>query len=124
MKRPQTSTPKPAETVSDSLSRLDDRLAAFETRRKAAPPGLLGDARAGYRVVGQLLSGILGGIGLGWLVDHFAHTSPWGLVLGLFIGAALSIYATVRGASLPGPPKTSAQGSAQPVPDDDNDEDD
>jgi ATP synthase protein I len=42
---------------------------------------------------------VLGGIGLGWLVDRFAHTNPFGVVGGLLIGAGLSIYATVRTAS-------------------------
>ncbi|HZK99584.1 MAG TPA: AtpZ/AtpI family protein, partial [Caulobacteraceae bacterium] len=37
--------------------------------------------------------------GLGWLVDHFAHTSPWGLVTGLAIGVTFSVYGAVRTAS-------------------------
>ena len=46
-----------------------------------------------------MLGGVLGGVGLGWLLDHFAHTSPLGVVGGLLIGSGLSIYATVRTAS-------------------------
>ena len=46
-----------------------------------------------------MLGGVLGGLGLGWLVDRFAHTGPWGVVGGLVIGATLSIIATVKTAS-------------------------
>jgi len=122
MNGPETSTPKPAETASDSLSRLDDRLTAFDKARKPPPPVLIGDSGAGYRVVGQLLSGILGGIGLGWLVDHFAHSRPWGLLIGLLLGAVLSIYSTVRGASQSGTRIATAPAPAQPARDADDDE--
>ncbi|MEO8812462.1 MAG: AtpZ/AtpI family protein [Caulobacteraceae bacterium] len=83
-----------------ALRRLDKRLDAFDAARKARPLATgMGAAGDGYRLLGQMLGGVLGGIGLGWLVDRFAHTSPWGVVGGLVIGAGLSIYATVRTAS-------------------------
>ncbi len=60
----------------------------------------MGDASGeGYRLLGQMLGGVLGGVGLGWLFDHFAHTTPLGVIGGLLIGSGLSIYATVRTAS-------------------------
>ncbi|MBA3812674.1 MAG: AtpZ/AtpI family protein [Caulobacteraceae bacterium] len=93
--------PTPDETSRGALERLDHRLDAFEAAREVKPFSLgMGDeASEGYRLLGQMLGGVLGGIGLGWLVDHFAHTGPWGVVGGLLIGAGLSIYATVRTAS-------------------------
>jgi ATP synthase protein I len=81
-----------------------------------------GEAGAGYRLLGQMLGGVLGGIGLGWLVDHYAHTSPWGLVCGLLIGAGLSIYSTVRTASRMG--DRMGSGTGPPAPPDENDEND
>ena len=119
MKRPRESTPKPGDTGQDPLARLDSDLASFEAGRRKASSGLGGEAGAGYRLLGQMLGGVLGGIGLGWLVDHYAHTSPWGLVCGLLIGAGLSIYSAVRTASQMGariPP-----GPAAPEDDDDDD---
>ena len=83
----------------EALKRLDRDLAAFEAGRSKPVGGGMGGAADGYRLLGQLLGGVLGGIGFGWLVDHFVHTSPWGLVAGLVIGSGLSIYATVRTAS-------------------------
>ena len=69
-----------------------------------------------------MIGGVLGGIGLGWLVDHFAHTSPWGLVSGLLIGAGLSIVSTVRTASRLSARTETKAGMAAVVPDDDEDD--
>jgi len=102
MKRPEPSTPRPDETGRDPLAKLDSELASFEDKRRKQSAGLGNEAGLGYRLLGQMLGGVLGGIGLGWLVDHFAHTSPWGLVLGLLIGLGLSVYSTVRIASQAG----------------------
>jgi ATP synthase protein I len=123
MKRPETSKPKPGDTDQDALARLDSDLTSFEAgRRKSAPGmGVSGEAGAGYRLLGQMLGGVLGGIGLGWLVDHFAHTSPWGVILGLLIGSGLSVYATVRTASRMGSRAVSKPGPAVQVSDDDED---
>jgi ATP synthase protein I len=103
MKRPETSAPETSTSATrepdrDALARLEADLDALEVQRRK-PPLVLGGgsgAGAGYRLLSQMLGGILGGVGLGWLVDHFAHTSPWGIVTGLFAGSALSIWSTVR----------------------------
>jgi ATP synthase protein I len=93
--------PKPEESSQGALGRLEGRLDAFDASRAAKPgkSGIGESAGDGYRLLGQMLGGVLGGIGLGWLVDHFAHTSPWGLIGGLLIGTGLSVYATVQTAS-------------------------
>ena len=85
-----------------AIRRLDKRLDALEAERKPKPALLSGQGGTseGYRLLGQMLGGVLGGAGLGWVVDYFAHTSPWGLIAGLLIGAAVSIYATVRAAQV------------------------
>jgi ATP synthase protein I len=112
------SKPRLDEPGGDHLSRLDADLASFETRRRKASAKTGGAASAGYQMLGQMLSGVLGGLGLGWLVDHYAHTSPWGLVLGLLIGAVLSIYSTIRVASRAG--SGMKPGSSAPATDDDD----
>jgi len=116
--------PKPDDSSQDALRRLDKRLDAFQSGRapKSSSTGI-GGAGAAYRMLGELLGGVLGGIGLGWLVDHFAHTSPWGVVGGLLIGAGFSVYAVVRTASRVGARAEANMGLAAPVPDDDDDED-
>jgi ATP synthase protein I len=123
MKRPEPSTPRPDDAGRDPLAKLDSELASFEAKRWRQPTGLGGDAGLGYRLLGQMLGGVLGGIGLGWLVDHVGHTSPWGLVLGLLIGLGLSVYSTVRIASQAGARSESSPGSdVRPPADDDEDD--
>ena len=91
--------PEPEDTDRDSLGGLDARITSFEAGRAKSKTGIGNEAADGYRLLGQMLGGVLGGIGLGWLLDHVAHTSPWGLVGGLLIGAGLSIYSTIRTAT-------------------------
>jgi len=93
--------PESEESSHRALERLDQRLDALEAGRAAKPAisGIGESAADGYRMLGEMLGGVLGGVGLGWLVDHFAHTNPWGVVGGLVIGAGLSIFATVQTAS-------------------------
>lgn len=78
---------------------LDARLDALEARRAAAKPTLLSADKAssdGYRVLADLIGGILGGLGIGYLVDRFAGTGPFGLIGGLLIGTGFSVYLIVR----------------------------
>ncbi|MFL5295661.1 MAG: AtpZ/AtpI family protein [Phenylobacterium sp.] len=76
----------------------------------------------GYRFVGEVVGGVLGGVGLGWLVDRFAHTSPWGVIGGLLIGSGLSIFAAVSAAAKANRTAMERQGSV-PSAADDEDED-
>ena len=59
----------------------------------------------GYRLMGEVIGGVLGGLGLGWVFDHFVHTTPFGLVVGLLLGTAASAYAAMKSAT---PPKRGA----------------
>jgi ATP synthase protein I len=91
--------PDTEEPSREALSRLDARLAAFEADRQPASGGQ--DQRAigrGYRFLGEVVGGVLGGLGFGWLLDQFAHTAPFGLIGGLLIGVVVSSFVAVRGA--------------------------
>lgn len=114
--------PNPDEPSDEALSRLDRKLTAFEAERarKVAPGAnrALGD---GYRFLGEVIGGVLGGLGLGWLFDHFAHTLPLGLISGMLIGTGVSIYIAVRGAARMGKTASDAAGPLPTVADDDDD---
>jgi ATP synthase protein I len=117
--------PKSEESSHRALERLDQRLEAFEAGRAVKPKAFgIGETSSdGYRVLGEMLGGVLGGTGLGWLVDRFAHTSPWGLIGGLLIGTGLSIYAVVLTASRmsANAAKTLKPAASAPKTDDDDD---
>ena len=92
---------EPDDESQEALKRLQNRLDTFEGQR--APKTPTGDSAEssmgdGYRLLGEVIGGVLGGLGLGWLVDHFAHTTPFGMVVGLLLGTAASAYAAVKSA--------------------------
>ena len=79
----------------------DARIDALEKRLRAARereiernlPQVKGaDAsyKLGNRVLAELLGGILGGAVIGWVIDHFAGTEPWGLLVMLFLGIVVA----------------------------------
>jgi ATP synthase protein I len=92
--------PEPDEPHQEAES-LDARIAAAEAKRPqvggAVAPKAMGQ---GYRFLSEVVGGVLGGLGFGWLVDRIAHTQPFGLVGGLLIGLGVSTFVAVRGASL------------------------
>jgi ATP synthase protein I len=116
--------PKPDESSHRALRRLDQRLEAFEASRGAKPSfmGMGESTGEGFRLLGQLLGGVLGGLGLGWLVDRFAHTTPAGMVGGLLIGGGLSVYAAVRTASAMSAREAAKGPTAPAAADEDDDE--
>lgn len=93
--------PEPKEDRDEAASRLAADLDAFDAarRRKIKPVAEATGANEGYRLISTLIGGVLGGLGLGWLADRLAHSSPIGLISGLLIGTAGAIYSIVRTAS-------------------------
>ncbi len=87
----------PQGSEGDPLDDLDKRLKAIEARkRKTVDAGAEVGAGKGFQVLGELLGGIIGGLGLGYLVDRFAHTLPWGMIVGTILGMVAAIYAVVK----------------------------
>jgi ATP synthase protein I len=103
--------PKADEPNDKALQSLDARLDAFEAKKAAehpAPAEHEKSSQDGYRLLADLIGGVLVGLGLGWAIDRYAGTGPWGMVGGLLIGMGSSIYIVVRKAT-----KLSAQASAK-----------
>lgn len=79
----------------------DARIDALEARLKAAKEreeertgsqvkGADANYRSGNRVLADLIGGILGGCVIGWAVDAIFDTTPWGLLVGLFLGIGVA----------------------------------
>ena len=104
--------PKADEPNDKALRSLDARLDAFEAKKAAEQPIHAQNEKSsqdGYRLLADLIGGVLVGLGFGWLLDRYAGTGPWGMVGGLLIGMGSSIYIVVRKAT-----KLSAQASVRP----------
>ena len=73
------------------IDALEQRLKAAREREEKRNPSKTqsksdADYRAGNRVLADLLGGLLGGGLLGFGVDAIFGTTPWGLLVGLFLG--------------------------------------
>ena len=85
----------------------DARISALEERLRAARAHEMGrkvsgapEADANYRLGSRVLSELLGGIGggalIGWVFDHFAGSSPKGLLTMLFLGTVVAFRNIIR----------------------------
>lgn len=79
------------------------RLASLEAERQGKPAAQgkgKGDLGVGARVGVDLVSGVLLGAGLGYGIDLYAGTKPWGLIVCFMLGAAagfLNVYRFLNG---------------------------
>ncbi|MBS0476603.1 MAG: AtpZ/AtpI family protein [Proteobacteria bacterium] len=87
----------------------DARIDALDARLKAArereeernrPGGTDVEADASYRLGNKVLAELLGGIGggafVGWVIDRFAGTSPWGLLVVMALGIIVAFRNIIR----------------------------
>jgi ATP synthase protein I len=115
--------PHPNDPPDKALASLDQRLGAAEAAQARKVSGDTHAAMAqGYRFVGEVVGGVLGGVGLGWLLDRFAHTQPWGVVGGLLIGTGFSIFTAVTAAARASKKELDALGPSPSVPDDEDED--
>ena len=115
--------PHPDDPNADAPRRFDERLAAAEAAQARARGGDAQRAMAqGYRFLGEVVGGVLMGAGLGWLLDHFAGTRPFGLVGGLLIGTGFSIFVAVRSASRMTRDQMAKAGPLPSVPNDEDED--
>ncbi len=97
--------PDAREPVGDArIDALEARLAAAKSReeQRGKPAGGVG-ADAGYRMGNRVLADLIGGIGggafIGWVIDHFARTTPWGLLVMMALGIFVAFRNIIRMAS-------------------------
>ena len=103
---------------------LDSRIAAAEAAQARKVSG--DDHRAmaqGYRFMGEVVGGVFMGAAAGWAVGNFTVV-PMGLslVIGLLLGAGLSIFVAVRNAARMQKEALAKAGPLPSVPDDEDED--
>ena len=93
--------PKFDDPRAEALRSLDERAAALEAKagRPETEVGEMAASSQAYKILAELLGGVLIGLALGAVVDRFAHTGPWGLIGGVLLGFALSLFMARRTAN-------------------------
>ena len=80
--------------MADDPAEFERRLRAAQARRPVPAVGQSVSGSAwgvGTRVGVELLSALVVGVGLGWALDRWLHTSPVLLVVGVLLGGAAGI---------------------------------
>ena len=99
--------------LSARLQRLGERLAQHGIGRKdeagpspqAPGPGTNASALArGFRLSSELVAGVLVGAFIGWALDRWLGTSPWGMIVFLMLGFAAGVINVMRAAGISGGP--------------------
>ena len=96
--------------LSARLQRLGERLARQKGTNREDEAGS-GSSRSdpsafarGFRLSSELVAGVLVGAFLGWALDKWLGSSPWGLIVFLLLGFAAGVINVMRSAGVSGGP--------------------
>jgi ATP synthase protein I len=102
--RNTSETPTDEAALSARLKRLGERL---DQHPAASPTSETGPARSaadasafarGFRLSSELVAGVLVGAGLGWLLDRWLGTLPWGMFVFALVGFTAGVLNVIRSA--------------------------
>lgn len=90
--------PRHEDPREEALRRLDERADALEARTRRTPPDYGSQAIGGaYRILAELVGGVLVGLALGWIFDAFVPPArPAGTIVGVLLGFVVSIWMAMR----------------------------
>lgn len=118
--------PRADENREEALKRLDERAAALKARTAKPVSHVGGEAAVSqaWRIMAELIGGVLVGLALGAIVDWLLPTAPWGMIGGVLGGFVLSLWMAKRTADRLMAMAKAEQGDAPlPTVADDEDED-
>jgi len=101
--------------VSARLRRLGerlDRIGSSRSKDAGAAPGPRADTSGfarGFRLSTEFVAGVLIGALVGWLIDRWLRTSPWGLIVFLLLGFGVGVKNVMRAAGLASNPAAGAE---------------
>ncbi|PYE90549.1 AtpZ/AtpI family protein [Phyllobacterium leguminum] len=88
------------EELDERRRRLEAELAKKGVRKKSSSPEERPDTSAGVaeamKLSSEFIAGILVGAVIGWVIDRFAGTSPWGLIVFLLLGFGAGVLNILR----------------------------
>lgn len=116
--------PGPEQSRDEALARLNERANALEARKTQGQIdwGQQATSQA-YRILAELIGGVLVGFAVGFGVDRFAGTMPWGMIVGVMIGFGVAVWMAKRTANRLMALAKSEGAAMESVPFDDEDED-
>ena len=89
----------PPESREEAIKRLNEQADALERRTENRLAQELAGQKAAsqaWKIIADLLGGVFVGLALGWAIDHFAGTSPVGIIGGVLLGFAVSVWMAWR----------------------------
>ncbi|MEW5424301.1 AtpZ/AtpI family protein [Amorphus sp. 3PC139-8] len=92
--------------LSDRLQQLKGKIAAQRASeekrsgRGSGPSSTFTGLGQALRLSSEFIGGIAVGAGLGWFLDEWLGTSPWGLIVFLLLGFAAGVVNVLRSAGL------------------------
>jgi ATP synthase protein I len=89
----------PPESREEAIKRLTESASSLEARTaREISHEAAGQAAAGqaWRIIADLFGGVFLGVALGAIVDWYFHTNPWGLIGGVLLGFAVSVWMAWR----------------------------
>ncbi|MDK1488725.1 AtpZ/AtpI family protein [Sinorhizobium sp. 7-81] len=107
-------TEKPEESLEARLKRLGDDIASKRTDKSDDAEMRAAESRQGYaaamKLSSEFIAGILVGAFLGYLLDHFAGTGPWGMIVLLLLGFCAGVLNVLRSAGMVATPESAKRG--------------
>lgn len=85
----------PPESREEAIARLNKSASDLEARTEShMAQELAGQKAAGqaWRILADLFGGVFVGLAIGLLADRFLGISPWGLIGGVLLGFAVSVW--------------------------------
>ncbi|WP_438731314.1 AtpZ/AtpI family protein [Parasphingorhabdus sp. DH2-15] len=81
------------DSIDDRLDRLD---AALQPKKSGGRVEADPNYRIGSRVLADLIAGVAGGLLFGWLFDRWLDTTPWLMLVFLFLGIIVAFKNILR----------------------------